>query len=57
MAEINYTTHLKFRLKIRRIPYDYPKTIFENPEERFFDNLEKTKIAIKSLNIIIRLGT
>ena len=45
-----YTDHLKLRLRIRRIPEDCPKKIYENPEQKFFDNLEGNYIAIKKLH-------
>ncbi len=47
--EIYYTYHLKLRLKIRKIPEEYPKIIYKNPDQKFFDNLENTNIAIKRL--------
>lgn len=50
MAKIEYTGHLKLRLKVRKIPDEYPQKIYENPEQRFFDNAEKTLIAIKKLH-------
>lgn len=50
MAKIEYTGHLKLRLKLRKIPEEYPQKIYENPEQRFFDNAEKTFIAIKKLH-------
>lgn len=37
------------RLKIRKIPKDYPRQIYGNPEQRFFDTIEDTEIAIKKL--------
>ena len=49
MARIEYSGHLKLRLKIRKIPEDYPKKIYENPEQKFFDNAEQRFIAIKKL--------
>lgn len=49
MVKFFYTEHLKLRLKVRHIPEEYPKKIYENPNQRFFDNLEKTFIAIKTL--------
>jgi len=49
MVEIVYTNHLKLRLKIRNIPDNYPKIIYDNPEQKFFDTLEKNFIAIKKL--------
>jgi len=50
MVKIKYTEHLNLRLKIRKIPMEYPKDIYEGPEQKFFDNLEGTFIAIKKLN-------
>jgi len=49
VAKITYTEHLKLRLKIRKIPENYPERIYKNPEQNFFDNLEGTFIAIKKL--------
>lgn len=49
MDGAKYTDHLKLRLKIRKIPFDYPKMIYENPEQSFFDNIEGTSIRIKRL--------
>ena len=50
MTKIEYTGHLKLRLKIRNIPENYPKEIYQKPEQKFFDNVEKTFIAIKKLH-------
>jgi len=49
MRDITYTEHLTLRLKIRKIPYEYPKEIFNNPEQKFYDIVEGTYIAIKKL--------
>lgn len=49
MADIVYTDHLKLRLKIRKISYDYPNIIFNEPEQEFFDRVEENYIAIKKL--------
>ena len=49
MLQIEYTDHLKLRLKIRKIQEDYPRRIYKNPEQTFYDNIEKTSIAIKKL--------
>ena len=49
MKNIKYTEHLKLRLKLRKIPYNYPKEIYENPEQTFFDNIEKNFVAIKRM--------
>jgi hypothetical protein len=50
MVKIEYTDHLKLRLKIRKIPNNYPKEIYENPEQKFYDNSEKAHISIKKLD-------
>ena len=50
MAHIGYSEHLKLRLKVRNIPEDYPNQIFQKPEQKFFDNSEKTSIAVKKLH-------
>lgn len=39
--EIIYTSHLGFRLKIRKIPYDLPRRIYQQAKERYYDNLTK----------------
>ena len=49
MADILYTDHLKLKLKIRKIPYEYPKIILEAPEQKFYDAVEENHIAIKKL--------
>lgn len=50
MVKVEYTNHLKLRLKVRKIPEHYPKDIYESPEQKFYDNSEKTSIAIKKLH-------
>lgn len=47
--EVALTDHLKLRLKVRKIPSDYPEVIFRNPEQKYHDVVEKTTIAIKKL--------
>ncbi len=49
MAELIYTDHLKLRLRIRKIPNNYPEIIYKNPDQKFFDNLEGYNVAIKKL--------
>ena len=49
MHNTKYTEHLKLRLKVRKIPEEYPKKIYENPDQKLFDNLEGTFISIKKL--------
>jgi len=50
MINVKFTEHLKLRLKVRKIPEGYPNRIYGNPEQRFFDNIEGTFIAIKKLH-------
>jgi len=49
MKEIVRTDHLKLRLKVRKIPKQYPDVIYRSPEQRYFDVLEKAFINIKKL--------
>jgi len=49
MIKIHYTSHLELRLSIRKIPFDYPRRIYQNPDQRFMDVLENKEIAIKKL--------
>ena len=49
MHNIIYTDHLKLRLRIRKIPFYYPETVYRDADYKFFDNLEKSEIAIKKL--------
>jgi len=49
MEDISYTDHLELRLKVRKLPHEYPKIIYENPDQKYFDEVEKTSIAIKKL--------
>ena len=49
--EVYYTDHLKLRLRIRKVPEEYRKIIYKNPDQKFFDNMENTNIEIKGLNI------
>lgn len=41
--------HLKIRLKERKIPQDYPKTIIQNSEEKYKDFATGYNIAVRSL--------
>ncbi|MBI2558962.1 hypothetical protein HYW20_06595 [Candidatus Woesearchaeota archaeon] len=49
MSKVTYTEHLRLRLKVRKIPKEYPAKIYENPEQNFFDNAEQRRIAVKKL--------
>ncbi|MBS3159111.1 hypothetical protein J4206_07545 [Candidatus Woesearchaeota archaeon] len=49
MVSIVYTDHLKLRLNIRKIPFGYPRKIYQKPELRYYDTIENTEIAIRKL--------
>lgn len=45
--EIEYSEHLKFRLKIREIPENLPEKIYRQADERYIDTLTSYNIALK----------
>ena len=47
MKQIRYTSHLEFRLKIRKIPYLLPKEIYIKAEEHYYDRETNHLIALK----------
>lgn len=49
MKEVRYTEHLKLRLRIRRIPENYPNLILRNSDNNYFDIVENHNIATKNL--------
>lgn len=49
MKKLVNTDHLNLRLIVRKIPDDYPEKIYLNPEQKYFDDIEKTNIYIKRL--------
>lgn len=49
VVQVKYTEHLKMRLKMREIPDSYPRTIYENFEQKFYDTIEERYIAVKKL--------
>ena len=44
--ETVYTSHLEFRLKLRKIPYDLPRKIYQIAKERYYDDLTKHYVAV-----------
>lgn len=46
MKKIVYTSHLEFRLKIRNIPYDLPKKIYQEAKVHYYDSITGHYIAI-----------
>ena len=49
MKRVSYTAHLEFRLRIREIPYDLPRKIYNESEERYFDKATQKLIAVASV--------
>ena len=49
MKVIRYSKHLILRLTVRNFPEYYPKEIYLESEQNFFDVIEQRKIAIKRL--------
>lgn len=49
MKKIVYGAHLKFRLKLRGIPYDLPREIYETSRKHYFDRQTFKSVAIKSV--------
>ena len=47
--KIQYTEHLKLRLKLRGIPYGMPEEVYKWAEERYYDTSTSYYIAIKRL--------
>jgi len=44
---IVYSHHLIFRLRLREIPYNLPKIIYETADEYYFDKETNKKVAVK----------
>ncbi|MBW1698667.1 MAG: hypothetical protein JRK26_17925 [Deltaproteobacteria bacterium] len=44
--KVQYAKHLKNRLSLRNIEYDIPKKVFQNADERYFDNETGHLIAV-----------
>ncbi len=44
--KIVYSDHLRFRLKLRKIPYGLPETIYRKSKEKYFDKITFNKIAL-----------
>ena len=48
--KIIYRPHLKSRLKVRKIPDDYPKKVYRNSKQKFFDTATNHHIAVSRLS-------
>jgi len=49
MKKIVYSSHLIFRLKLREIPYDLPREIYQSSKEYYFDKETSKRVAIKKI--------
>jgi len=49
--KVEYSEHIKNRLKFRKIDYDLPKKIFEQAEEKYLDKETGHFIAVMSVNL------
>jgi hypothetical protein len=49
--KVEYSKHIKNRMKLRRMEYDLPKRIFEEAEERYFD--EETGYFIAVIRVVL----
>lgn len=47
--KIIYTAHLKFRLKLRNIPYSLPKRLFKDAKEHYYDRLTGHYVAVHNV--------
>jgi hypothetical protein len=45
---VEYSHHLKFKLRVRRIPDDLPERVYRQARERYFDNYTGRHIAIQA---------
>lgn len=45
--KVFYTGHLKFRIKVRRIPFQLPRRIVKTAVEHYFDNQTNHLVAVK----------
>ena len=50
--EIKYSGHLKRRLILRRIPEELPKIIFNEYDEKYFDNETGNFVLIKKVEFL-----
>ena len=55
MSRIIYQPHLKRRLKERKIPSDYPKTIYKISKSYYFDNETEHLVAVSKLQYAEKL--
>ena len=47
--KIAYTSHLEFRLKVRNIPHNLPRKVFEYAKEHYYDTLTGHSVAVDTV--------
>ena len=47
MKNVKYTRHLRFRLQLRKIPYELPLEVYKNADAYYFDYGTENHIAFK----------
>ena len=47
MKEIHYTSHLKYRMKVRNVPENFPKEVYNGAKEKYYDRETLHYIAVK----------
>ena len=45
-VKIVYSNHLRFRLKLRKIPYGLPETIYKKSKDKYLDKTTFNKVAL-----------
>jgi len=58
--KIFYTDYLIRRMELRRIPYNIPKNIIENSQEKYYDNetgrfVKIGKAKIRNINVLLAI--
>ena len=49
--KVEYSEHIKNRIRFRKIDYDLPKIIFEQSDDRYFDTETGHFIAVMDVNL------
>lgn len=55
MKRIQYTDHLKLRIKLRNIPNSLPRKIYLDADEKFYDQSTHHYVAIKAVKFLGKL--
>ncbi len=47
--KVLYTAHLEFRMKVREIPHDLPRKVFEESKEHYYDTHTDHCVALSTV--------